>query len=380
MKKQTQEHKEFLIQSRGFPAGYTSKESYEKSIQKKQLRNKTCIICESSFIGTEKDYCCSKECKQTYRREKTRQTCLERYGVDNPRKNDAVKDKGKQTCLERYGVDNPQKNTKIKEQTKQTCLKRYGNQCVLNSIDYSEKRKQTCLERYGVDNFFKRNDLIIESYRRKFGDNITNPQQVKEINEKTFQTRKNRYELTGAVRKESSNKTCLEKYGSEYFFASQQGKMSFENLRNNYGWSEEQIIQLRKQRCSSVPFGRASKESLKLFLPLYKWLRRNGVQRTDILFGVNGSKEFQLVTNDYLFSYDFTIKNLKIIIEFHGIKFHARDKDDILVRGKSEDIILRDEMKKNAAIENGFDVLIMWSDETDLLNSCKYFILKKLEN
>ena len=50
-------------------------------------------------------YYCS-DCKSI----KTKNTCLEKYGVDNPMKLNIVKEKSKQTCLEKYGVDNIFKN------------------------------------------------------------------------------------------------------------------------------------------------------------------------------------------------------------------------------------------------------------------------------
>lgn len=99
--------------------------------------------------GYEKKYCsrkCSKEAG-TWKnldidfeaaREKAKQTCLERYGVDNPMKLDqfkekvkhydvgAAREKAKQTFLARYGVDNPMKLEHFRDKAKQTCLERYG--------------------------------------------------------------------------------------------------------------------------------------------------------------------------------------------------------------------------------------------------------------
>ena len=43
-----------------------------------------------------------------------KQTCLERFGVDNVFKSQEIQDKKKSTCLERYGVDNPTKSDIIK--------------------------------------------------------------------------------------------------------------------------------------------------------------------------------------------------------------------------------------------------------------------------
>ena len=89
---------------------------------------------------------------------KSKQTCLEKYGVDNPMKNDLIKEKSKQTCLEKYGNEYyfaseaflKNKNGYV-EKTKQTCLEKYGGlNCMSNPI-VKNKVKQTCLEKYGVE-------------------------------------------------------------------------------------------------------------------------------------------------------------------------------------------------------------------------------------
>ncbi len=95
--------------------------------------------------------------------EQKKQTNLERYGVDNPRKSNLIKDKIKQTNLERHGVDNPRKSNIIKEKIKQTNLERYGVDNPRKSNLIKDKIKQTNLERHGVDNPSK--SLIIQQYK-----------------------------------------------------------------------------------------------------------------------------------------------------------------------------------------------------------------------
>ena len=87
---------------------------------------------------------------------KAKQTCIERYGVDNAMKSDQFKEKAKQTCIERYGVDNAMKSDQFKEKAKQTCLKKYGNVYYLASKQHelirdevNEKMKNTNIKRYG---------------------------------------------------------------------------------------------------------------------------------------------------------------------------------------------------------------------------------------
>lgn len=227
----------------------------------------------------------------------------------------------------------------------------------------------------GVDNVFKRTDLVKEWNLKKFG--FENPQQNAEINKKTFETRKAKYELQGAIPRYRSEETCLEKYGHTTFFGSNPGKMSVNNLRETYGWNDEDLHELLKKRCWGGRYGQASKESLKLFVPLYKWLRRRGFKRSDMLFGIKGSREFSIFTEKKIFYYDFVITPLNIAIEFNGIGFHARNEFDILIRESAAEMIKKDLLKKQAIENYGFDLLVVWSDEPDSFNTCKQFIIDK---
>jgi hypothetical protein len=90
--------------------------------------------------------------------EKQKQTCLEKYGVDNPMKNTSIQEKSKQTCLEKYGNEYylssdkflTKKDSYIKK-AKQTCLEKYGGDNCMSNPEVKEKVKQTCLEKYGVE-------------------------------------------------------------------------------------------------------------------------------------------------------------------------------------------------------------------------------------
>ena len=114
-------------------------------------------------------------------------------------------------------------------------------------------------------------------------------------NEEESQKRYNSYlnKIQKNKEKHKSEKYYLEKYGEDW-----------ENvLRNKY------------------KIGKASKESLKLFIPLYKILRKNYRYNIyDILFGIKGLKEFFLYDKKTKTRklYDFTILSEKIIFEFNG--------------------------------------------------------------
>ena len=59
-------------------------------------------------------------------KEKLKQTCLEKYGVEYILQSKEIREKSKQTCLEKYGVEFSAQADVVKEKIKQTCLKRYG--------------------------------------------------------------------------------------------------------------------------------------------------------------------------------------------------------------------------------------------------------------
>lgn len=79
--------------------------------------------------------------------------CQARQGTLNAR------DKFKETCIKRYGVDNPGKAKTVIEKHKQTCFKKYGNIYAIASDNIREKIKETNLEKYGYENPMFSNEI-----------------------------------------------------------------------------------------------------------------------------------------------------------------------------------------------------------------------------
>ena len=194
---------------------------------------KTCkkpVKFHGYYYGFSK-YCCQK-CAQVDEevREKLKHTNIEKYGHDYLNKfskkgketkkrlygdaNYNNNEKSKQTCLERYGGDNPMKNKDIQEKSKQTCLERYGSPLYLTSDEYQSKRAE-CFE--------KSKRTMFERYGHEY------PSQIPELKEKIKQTCLERYGVDYAcMRKEAHNsrnanslpnlkfRNLLEKYGIQY--------------------------------------------------------------------------------------------------------------------------------------------------------------------
>lgn len=87
----------------------------------------------------------------------TKNTCIEKYGVDNPLKDSSIKSKIKQTLMDKYGVEYSGKIEQAKEKKKLTCLERYGVEYPVvlcdnkncHSKESREKAMNTMRKRYG---------------------------------------------------------------------------------------------------------------------------------------------------------------------------------------------------------------------------------------
>ena len=82
---------------------------------------------------------------------KAKQTCLEKYGVENYNN----REKANRTCLEKYGVENPYQSEEIKAKIKQGYIEKYGVEYPSQSQEVQETRKKNSLEKYGVDHHMK---------------------------------------------------------------------------------------------------------------------------------------------------------------------------------------------------------------------------------
>jgi hypothetical protein len=156
--------------------------------------------CDNIFEKTFKQLAKSKNfgCKSCYiffRTMKTKNTCIERYGVSTTLKNKDVISKIKNTLLEKYGATSPLQSLSVKEKFKNTCLERFGVTNPTLNKEIQEKVKQTCLKKYGYGNPFQSHDIqdkIKEYNKYRYG----------------FECNSKSQEL-----KDKYKDTCLKKYG-----------------------------------------------------------------------------------------------------------------------------------------------------------------------
>jgi len=140
-------------------------------------------------------------------------------------------------------------------------------------------------------------------------------------------------------------------------------------------WEEmcykRQITQMKTHTKNDGFVCKASKQSLEYFNPLRTWLiEKYKISPDDIYVGIEGSKEFFLAHSTlYYFRYDFTIRPKKIIIEYHGDRWHPADilteeqrnswVSPYGISYKTQNDI--DTKRKDIAEKLGFKYYVIWS-------------------
>lgn len=141
---------------------FCSRECLGKSKKIKEKRKKTFnknYDNQTKLIGIKEK--CRQTCFKKYgvehasQSEKIKEKCknyfIEKYGVENPFQSDSVKEKCRQTSRQNYGVLHPMKSEKIKEKYKQTFIRLYSVENPFKSDSVKEKCRQTCLKKYGTE-------------------------------------------------------------------------------------------------------------------------------------------------------------------------------------------------------------------------------------
>ncbi len=152
---------------------------------------------------------------------KTRQTCLEKYGVENPNQSEEIKERAKQNCLKKYGVTNVSYLKETVEKRKQTNLKNFGETSVFKTEKFKEDLKKHNLEKYGVEHVGQAEEIkekIKQTCLEKYG--VEYAFQAEGTKENIRQTNLKRYGVPVVTQlsefKEKSRQTCLKKYGVKY--------------------------------------------------------------------------------------------------------------------------------------------------------------------
>ena len=211
------------------------KESLDRIKYNKEIRP-ICKECGNKvkYLGLNKghllyqSFCCSK-CSNSnkLKQQKTKETCLKRYGVDNPWKNEVIKEKCNKSkvlnCQLKYGVDNVMQIDEVKQKSIETQHNtnklKYGVNSVFSIPEIHKKcekqYKETCLKKYGVDNYSKTDefiDKIKKTNQKRYGVDFS--WQVHFVREKIYGTKLTNCTFNTSIPEESLYKILCAKYGS----------------------------------------------------------------------------------------------------------------------------------------------------------------------
>lgn len=162
---------------------------------------------------------------------------------------------------------------------------------------------------------------------------------------------------------------CIEKYGPE------EGLKIWQNRQDK--WQES----LHKSKKLHVGYSKISQTLFNEILKSYK------PDEQDYVFYGSKNREYSIRENNTNYIYDFTDLNKRKIIEFQGDIYHGNpdffQENDIpnpYHKNKTaKDLWEFDEHKKQIAINNGFDVFIIWEnkyreDKEKILKDCLKFL------
>lgn len=145
--------------------------------------------------------------------------------------------------------------------------------------------------------------------------------------------------------------------------------MKYNSILNEFNGDEEladkKLIE-RIENLNKSRFGKASKRSLKIFNQLIDICDNNSI---DYKIGIEGNCEHSIFDNinKKLYFYDFTIPKINLIFEFQGRLFHIKSKVDNLGFNKIGINLNKkfetDEIKKELAEKNGFEVIYLWEED-----------------
>ncbi len=165
---------------------------------------------------------------------------------------------------------------------------------------------------------------------------------------------------------------CIEKYGQE------EGTKVFKERQSKW---QKSLLENGNMKLGY------SKVSQDLF---YQLLELYDIQsRSSVYFATKNQEYFISIKGGEFYSYDFTDKERKKMIEYNGDQYHANpllytenDEPNPFRKGdmfKSSEIWKRDQRKIEVANQNGFEVLTIWDSEfkknsKEVIQRCREFL------
>lgn len=292
--------------------------------------------------------------------EKRRETCLEKYGVDNVSKKADVVSKIKDSlekhykmpskedfyeyyCLQGHSLAECAEKFGIHLSTAIKLSKKFGIKKDVDEV--SDCRKKTCLRKYGTDSCLKNEEIhakAVATVREKYGvDNVFSSDEIKKkIKDTNLVKYGVEYAMENEEFREKIRKKMNEKHGVEYAGQVHTSKKAVailsteealrEFIQSQYGGEKPTIVEISKDLgCSETAVGH--KINTWGMQDLIGW--RDFLPEKEIKAFLEGMN-VRFVEHDRSIlsgkEIDFYIPSKKIGIEFNGSYWHSEAKKDPL--------------------------------------------------
>lgn len=210
-----------------------------------------CPVCGKAITFRDSEFKkhCSAKCSANDKvtREKCRQTCQEKYGVNYVSQASEIIDKIKATNLEKYGETSYTKTKEYKDRTAQTNLNKYGVKYASQAKVVKDKIKKTNLEKYGVE-YISQSDLIKEKVKQtslaryRVPCTFQSESSLEKIRKTNLEKYGVEYISQSDLVKEKVKQTCINKYGSVSYLSSDECRNKLHTVSlNRYGtyWPQQ---------------------------------------------------------------------------------------------------------------------------------------------
>jgi hypothetical protein len=158
---------------------------------------------------------------------------LNKYGCENTFQVEEIKDKIKKENLEKYGFEYNSQRDDIKDKIKKTNLIRYGYESHLKSDSIKNKIKETNLKKYGFENIFQNEEVknkIKKTNTIKYGTEYAN--QNEEVKNKIKETNLKKYGFENPSQSDEVKYKIKKSRVDNNSWISDEERSDFENYEN----------------------------------------------------------------------------------------------------------------------------------------------------
>jgi len=213
-------------------------------------------LLENNIVNPPKCYCgsglkfidmksgyrefCSRVCMANNQeiKERRKESCIKKWGVDNPSKVEEIREKVKKKNREIFGVDYPLQSPCVMNRNKEYFIEKWGVDNPSKVKEIREKANNTIKNKWGVEHIMFSDDIKIknkEYFIEKWG--VDNPSKVKEVRDKAIKTMIERWGVDSALKNpiflNKLRNTNIERWGVDCYTKTDEYKVKLLEMNFN---------------------------------------------------------------------------------------------------------------------------------------------------